>query len=144
MRLLSIWLMLFAHMILLAHNAIPHHHHPFQVCLINLHHHAGEDSSHSHGNELPSQDHDGAERDLPCILKQILAVPPNQIRLDNSGNNHQHFNDPGTPFEITWETEHGLNYRPIGLLIIFSSVPNPNPPPSYYISSYGLRAPPVS
>ena len=127
--------------ILLAHTAIPHHHHINQVCLIAAHC-QNESDSHEHENESPLHEHDGTNDYENCILKQLVAIPsyharPN-IKLWDIDLDHTVFigiiaylvdNDSDTNNARTSSTS---------ILPFSSSIY------SYIISySLGLRAPPV-
>lgn len=142
-RLLGITIVLFANFILLAHNVIPHHHHPHQVCLVTSHCNSGESTAHSHESEMPVHEHDSTNGDEPCVLKQIIAVPPNQFRINAGEDGSLDFCDPGFPIEFADNDEPNCNYIKSGQLIIFPSIPYLNLP-SYYISNCGLRAPPMA
>ena len=141
-RILGISVILFANLILLAHNVIPHHHHPHQVCLVTSHCHSGESDSHSHENEIPLHEHDGTNGNEPCILKQVIAVPPNQLRLDSWGSDLQCFNDAGFAVFNAGTYDTACIFIPSGRIILYPLFHFSNFQ-TYCISSCGLRAPPV-
>jgi hypothetical protein len=141
-RLPGISLVLFATLILLAHDAIPHHHQPHQVCLVTSHCHSGEDDSHSHESEVPSHEHDGANGDGPCTLKQVIAVPPNQLRFDYLVGDFPGFNDTGFAIFYAVTNDSFCNFiAPDHIFLLpFHHFSDLTP---YCINSCGLRAPPA-
>ena len=74
--------LLLANIILLAHNAIPHHHHHAQICVDKGHCHAHE--SHSGDETGPADDHrhDRDPLSTECILKQDIIRPSNNWKPD--------------------------------------------------------------
>jgi hypothetical protein len=141
-RLLGISLILFANLILLAHNAIPHHHHPYQVCLVTSHCHSGESASHSHESEMTSHEHDGTNENEPCTLKQVVAVPPGQFRFDFWGSDLPSFNDTGFDIFNSGTDDTVFIFNATDQIILYSFLHLSNSP-SYCINSCGLRAPPI-
>ena len=127
--------------ILLAHTAIPHHHHINQVCLIAAHC-QNESDSHEHENKSPLHEHDGTNDYENCILKQLVAIPsyharPN-IKLWDIDLDHRVF--IGVIAYLVHNDSDTKNSRTNSSSILpFSSSTY-----SYLISySLGLRAPPV-
>lgn len=141
-RLTGISIILLANFILLAHNAIPHHHHPHKVCLATAHCPAGESAPHTHDGEMPEHEHDGSEGEEPCTLKQVVAVPPNQWRHIAGANDALPFSDSGIPIESVIHAEPTGSGMITGQLIVFPFIPFHILPPDF-TSSGGLRAPPT-
>jgi hypothetical protein len=140
-RIPGIALILLANMILLAHNAIPHHHHPHQVCLVSSHCNSGE-GAHSHESEMPAHEHDGANETEPCSLKQVIALPPGQLRSDSWGSDLPSFND--TEFDIfnSGKEKTACKIIATGQVILFPFFHFSNFL-LYHINCCGLRAPPT-
>lgn len=141
-RFLGISIILLANLILLAHNAIPHHHHQHKVCLVSSHCHSGESTSQDHESKIPTHEHDSPNGDETCTLKQFEAVPPNQLRLNAGENDAVNFIDPGIHIESSGNLQSDCSFIKTGHLFIFPLIPYNNLP-AYYISSCGLRAPPI-
>jgi hypothetical protein len=78
-RFIGISFIFIASIILLAHSAIPHHHHQKQVCLLDTHC-AKDDATNRHQGTNPGHEDDGECQTQLCILKQDLFVSKNSIR----------------------------------------------------------------
>jgi cell division protein FtsL len=140
-RILSLILTLFATIILLAHTAIPHHHHINQVCLV-AEHCQNESDSHEHENGSPLHEHDGTNDYENCILKQLVAITsyharPN-IKLWDIELDHTVFIGIIAYLVDNDSDTNNAHTNSTSILPFSSSIY------SYIISySLGLRAPPV-
>jgi hypothetical protein len=86
----SIFLILLANIVFLAHALVPHHHHESQVCLESCSCHS-DCSTHKHNTTAHNHNHDGSDCSENCVLKQTVVIPSNQFRQElkyAAGENH--------------------------------------------------------
>ena len=130
----TLFFILLANIILLAHAAIPHHNHNKEVCIVNSHCQTNSnDSKHKHDSKKDTE---------CCILKQVVVILTNSVRQEcnftDLNDNHQPLYDYQAIL---------LNYE----LELFVSKFATNPHVPLISSSYthfvstalGLRAPPT-
>ena len=137
-----IFILLFATIIVLAHAVIPHHHHSNLVCVVSSHCES-DNYADEHNAPLNNHKHDGKSDTDNCVIKQIIAIPANQLRQNyTSWENvlvHFSFSDfDASNFELRFDN---LNPGTLSCkrLPFFSSTY------SYFIiHSLGLRAPPIA
>ena len=140
-RTASIFLILFANIVLLAYAVIPHHHHHHQVCFVQSHCENDNDRGNKDSNGY-SHKHDCEGYSADCILQEPVIVPSNQWKPeikfvsginDNSGNDDFQYHQASNLIKA---------FIPVSFNI--STVPPENCTYSSYVSSsLGLRAPPV-
>jgi len=71
----SVFFILFAYFILMAHDVVPHHHHKGLVTFHNT-----KCTGHKHHEGQPEQEHNHKHDDQVCILKQSVIIPSNSAR----------------------------------------------------------------
>ena len=76
-RLTSIFFVILANVILLAHSVVHHHHHDNQICF---------EDSHCETHNLPSNDHTGCHYpqndDNCCVLQDVVAIQNSDLRQE--------------------------------------------------------------
>lgn len=137
----SIYLILFASLLLLAFTVIPHHHHQQKICFLQSHCENDADSNKKDSNG-DSHKHDCEGYSNGCILQEPVVVPSNQwkpeIKFDNCINDDSGIDD----FQGTLASNPVKPF--IHVLYNIASVPLNNCSYSCHVSSsLGLRAPPV-
>jgi hypothetical protein len=140
-RILSIIFTLLATLILMAHTAIPHHHHIDQVCLIAAHC-QNESDSHQHESETPLHEHDGTNDSGNCVLKQLVGIPTYHERPGSKNWSLDSYNS-----DFNWVIACLADYGSSSLnasIISSSFLPFSSSTYSNLISCcIGLRAPPI-
>lgn len=140
-RISAIIFPLLATLILMAHTAIPHHHHINQVCLIAAHCQNVSDRHH-HEGETPLHEHDGTNDSENCVLKQLVAIPSYHAKLiiKDADLETDHDGFYGDIAGITDTYSDNFNSRVNSL----SRLPVSSSAYSILISySLGLRGPPI-
>lgn len=132
---------LLANIILLAHAAIPHHHHDLQVC---IDHKLCEDhrTPHTHSPLEHDHQHNGNDSSDCCILKQLVLLPSNQDKQECKCSflTDGHSSDDG--FQAVLFDNEFLSFRSI--VALNTDVPLRTPPYIVFVNnSLGLRAPPT-
>jgi len=133
----AIFFILLANIILLASVVIPHHHHGEQVCLNIFHTHHSEHDSTVFPADC-THEKNTENDDANCMLKQLVVVPANQVRIVPVVLYPENFIDcfilqPGYSADLQF-TE------------LFRKNPYPKDVPvfqSFLDYSQGLRAPPA-
>lgn len=77
-RKLAILLFTVANIALLAHSAIPHHHHGSAVCF-NQSHCIPKNTNHDQGSTGHSHDNETSGTEEYCILYQVFIAPASQV-----------------------------------------------------------------
>jgi len=85
-RISAISFVLLANIIILAHAVIPHHHHKSEVCFVNSHCQAN-DESHKHTAAGHDHEHDGNNFCQNCVLKTVVILPANHLRQEGKSFN---------------------------------------------------------
>ena len=92
-KIIPIFFILLANIIVLGHAFIPHHHHHREVCIVKSHC-QNDSESHKHNNTNPSHQHDGDNNTEVCVLKLFFVVPTNhakpEFKFPKSNNNSDH------------------------------------------------------
>jgi len=88
---LTVFFILLANIILLAHAVIPHHHHTSDICIVNNVENAPHDNCTTHN-------HEHEKKSDACALNQVLVIHSQQIRyeindIDFADNNQSIFDD---------------------------------------------------
>ncbi len=141
-KIVSIFFILLANIVLVGHVVVPHHHHESEVCIVSSHCEDGHDSDHSHDHESTGHQHshDGETETEDCILNQAFIVTSGIVKqeIKEIDLNVPFFTDCKVP-----DDELSLNKS-------VNTFFNGKPPPlktflfSIYVSrSHGLRAPPI-
>jgi hypothetical protein len=68
----------------LSHTIIPHHHHQTQIFLVGPH---SLEKNTEHTHKTHGHEHDGNSESHHCLLKQVIVIPPNQLRQTFDANN---------------------------------------------------------
>lgn len=138
-RTASIFLILFANVVLLAFAVIPHHHHHHQICFVKSHCENDRDNKDSNGD---SHKHDCEGYSGGCILQEPVVVPSNQWKQeikfvnwinDNSGNDDFQYPLASSLINVFIPVSYNITTVPLNICSY-----------SFHVSSsLGLRAPPV-
>jgi hypothetical protein len=140
-RTASIFLILFANIVLLAFAVIPHHHHHHQICFIQSHCGNDDDRDNKDSNG-DSHKHDCEGYAAGCILQEPVVVPSNQWKPEIKFVNGINDNSGNDDFHYSLETNLIKAFIPV--LYNIASVPLNNCSYSFHVSSSpGLRAPPI-
>ena len=140
-KIIPIFFILLANIIVLGHAFIPHHHHHREVCIVKSHC-QNDSESHKHNNTNPSHQHDGDNNTEICVLKLFFVVPTNHAKpefkcLKSNNNSDNTFSFQAVQHELMILCSiQGVN-----------TLPHPLIPKSAYlfdtVNGIGLRAPPI-
>lgn len=137
---ITVFFILLANFVLLAHAVIPHHHHQNKVCIVGSTYDTNSEIHKYDTNEC-EQDHKSENEADDCSLNQIVVVRSSQIRheikcIDFADNNAQFDGIQAVLFD-----------KGGGLFLINVSTINPPLLPSIYSDFVGaliyLRGPPI-
>jgi hypothetical protein len=140
-RKTSLFFLVLANIVILAHVFIPHHHHGEHLCLGNTDCHT-HSAACQHEEEGDGHHHDGKTTDDCCQLKQITALPANIGRQDWNTQKSDIPAFDGNCFLLP-ESISGL------FGIVIRNAPSALPDnslikPSFLTHTHGLRAPPTA
>ncbi len=140
-RTASIFLILFANVVLLAFSVIPHHHHHQQICFLQSHCENDDERDNKDSNG-DSHKHDCEGYADGCILQEPVVVPSNQWKPEIKFVNCINDNSGNDDFQYPLASNVIKAFIPV--LYNIASVPLNNCSYSFHVSSsLGLRAPPV-
>lgn len=140
-KIIPIFFILLANIIVLGHTFIPHHHHHREVCIIKSH--CQDDSeSHKHNHAEPSHQHDGEKNTEVCVLKLFFVIPTNQAKPEfkcvKSFSNNDHtfsfhavYQEYNTANSIQWSNTSAFQQIAISDYLFD------------LVNGIGLRAPPT-
>ncbi|NOR87372.1 MAG: hypothetical protein GQ527_07170 [Bacteroidales bacterium] len=80
---IAVFFILLANIVLLAHVAVPHHHHDTKVCVESTHCEKDGDA-HQHQTQEHQHQHDGQNTNHYCAFDQIYVLPSKQIKQESS------------------------------------------------------------
>jgi hypothetical protein len=140
-KIIPVFFILLANIIVLGHAFIPHHHHQREVCIVRSHC-EDDNESHEHNTTNSGHHHDGDNNTEICVLKQFFIVPTNHVRPDYRCLTSDENNDHTFSFQAI---QHQLNIR--SSILAARSFYHPQLAHSVYLieilNGIGLRAPPV-
>ena len=131
--------LLAAGLLFFAHAIIPHHQHNLQLCT-ETHHCNNASFPHTQDSGCPGDQHDD-EYDNCCLLNQLVIVPANQWKPENTFLFLFKIPAPGI-CSPDFSARNFASVQPLTTIKYFQV-----PPPVYFFyasSPAGLRAPPVS
>ena len=132
--------LIIVNMILLAHALFPHHHHNYQVCLVNSHCH-DDSKAHKHNADEHNHDHDGNNKTQNCLLKQVVIIPSNSFKYQFKCIDYSLFNS-NLQFIPFYSETSAFAVSPVSFS---KKKPVYKSEYSFLINhSLGLRAPPIA
>lgn len=131
--------LILANITLMAHHAIPHHHHHGYVCTLNAHCQSGENHSGGHAHHDEGHDHDGGPLSTHCILKQDIIRPHNNWKPDADPDPVPTGHVPGVAMVLTNAPLPESIIRNPGCLFLHEKTLSNY---TLFASVSGLRAPP--
>ncbi|MDO9512389.1 MAG: hypothetical protein Q7J34_11565 [Bacteroidales bacterium] len=137
---LAFCFMMLANLIILAHAAIPHHHHDNHICLSGLNEiHSAQTIQH-HADDT----HDGQLPDHCCVLKQVILYPAQSHKAElKCPTDNQDLTDIGiSHFGVI--NENSNSHNPDLLAQQFPKEPKFLKQILFIGFSRSLRAPPLS
>ncbi len=139
-RIIAFIFLVIVNIILLAHAVFPHHHHNYQVCLLNSH--CNDDSkAHKHNTDEHNHDHDGNNKTQNCLLKQAVIIPSNSLKDQVKCTDYSRSNN-NLQFILFYSETSSSTIYPVS---ISNRKPVFKSEYSFLINhSLGLRAPPIA